>query len=85
MFTWAFIVKKPNIKTIKSNVRNWGSIFLNFILRDTIKKGLDKSSPFYQFTTINYLDGGTYKIPPLVHNSFGPLSGKIPVSAIFLL
>ena len=52
---------------------------------DTIKKGLDKSSPFYQFITFNYLDGGTYKIPPLVHNWLGPLSGKIPVSAIFLL
>jgi len=62
-----------------------GVFFLISFLKDTIKKGLDKSSPFYQFITINYLDGGTYKIPPLVHNSFGPLSGKIPVSAIFLL
>ena len=49
------------------------------------KKGLEKSSPFYSIYNLNYLDGGTYKIPPLVHNSFGPLSGKIPVSAIFLL
>ena len=79
------MVKKPKIRTMNNSVKNCGRIFLNFILSDTIKKGLDKSSPFYQFITINYLDGGTYKIPPLVHNSFGPLSGKIPVSAIFLL
>ena len=79
------MVKKPKIKTINSNVSNCGRIFFNFIFWNTIKKGLDKSSPFYQFITINYLDGGTYKIPPLVHNWLGPLSGKIPVSAIFLL
>ena len=30
-----------------------------------------------------YLAGGTYKIPPFVHNSFGPLSGKIPVQQYF--
>ena len=70
---------------MNNSVKNCGRIFLNFIMFDIIKKGLDKSSPFYQFITFNYLDGGTYKIPPLVHNSFGPLSGKIPVSAIFLL
>ena len=70
---------------MNNSVKNCGRIFLNFIVCDIIKKGLDKSSPFYQFITLNYLDGGTYKIPPLVHNSFGPLSGKIPVSAIFLL
>ena len=50
-----------------------------------IKKGLDKSSPFYDLLDNNYLAGGTYNIPPLVHHWFGPLSGKIPVSAIFLL
>ena len=55
------------------------------IIYEFIKKGLEKSSPFYAIYNLNYLDGGTYNIPPLVHNSFGPLSGKIPVSAIFLL
>ena len=47
--------------------------------------GIARLSPNYLINNLNYLDGGTYKIPPLVHNSFGPLSGKIPVSAIFLL
>ena len=60
-------------------------IFFNFIWRDIIKKGLDKSSPLYVLLDNNYLAGGTYSNPPLVHNWFGPLSGKIPVSAIFLL
>ena len=46
---------------------------------------INKFAAFYVIYNLNYLDGGTYKIPPLVHNSFGPLSGKIPVSAIFLL
>jgi hypothetical protein len=50
-----------------------------------IKKGLDKSSPFYVLLDNNYLAGGTYSSPPLVQIWFGPLSGKIPVSAIFLL
>ena len=49
------------------------------------KKGLDKSSPFYNLLDNNYLAGGTYSNPPLVQIWFGPLSGKIPVSAIFLL
>ena len=59
--------------------------FTEGIIYEFIKKGLEKSSPFNVIYNLNYLDGGTYKIPPLVHNSFGPLSGKIPVSAIFLL
>ena len=50
-----------------------------------IKKGLNKSSPFYVLLDNNYLAGGTYSNPPLVQIWFGPLSGKIPVSAIFLL
>jgi hypothetical protein len=50
-----------------------------------IKKGLDKSSPLYVLLVNNYLAGGTYSNPPLVQIWFGPLSGKIPVSAIFLL
>ena len=71
-------------------VINCGPISLSLkftvgIIYEFIKKGLEKSSPFYVIYNLNYLDGGTYNIPPLVHNSFGPLSGKIPVSAIFLL
>ncbi|OUU66089.1 MAG: hypothetical protein CBC24_04160, partial [Candidatus Pelagibacter sp. TMED64] len=50
--------------------------FIKFILYDSKKKGLENLALFNSFK-INYLDGGTYKIPPLVHNSFGPLSGKI--------
>ena len=79
------MVKKPKIKNINKRVKNWGRIFFNFIREFTIKKGLDKSSPLCVLLDINYLAGGTYNIPPLVHNWFGPLSGKIPVSAIFLL
>ena len=45
--------------------------------------GISRLSPNY--LNLNYLAGGTYKIPPLVQSWFGPLSGKIPVSAMFLL
>ena len=83
-------MKKPKISTTAITVISWGTTSLSlkftaWIIYEFIKKGLEKSSPFYVIYNLNYLDGGTYNIPPLVHNSFGPLSGKIPVSAIFLL
>ena len=54
--------KEAKYQNYKKVMLGIGEVFfLNFILKVTIKKGLDKSSPFYQFITINYLDGGTYK------------------------
>ena len=100
-FELALNEKYPIIENIKTKSSAWGkinftlgwslrywSIFsILFCKKDIyelkIKKRARKSSPFFKL--YNYLTGGTYRIPPLVHKLFGPLSGKIPVSAIFFL